>query len=74
MDIKYGAINIPSRNRQTKLPDDILTQEEIRSLISAARTDRDRAFISMLYESGCRIGELLNLHIRQVHGINMASR
>lgn len=54
------------RNKRAKLPDEILTQEEVQKLITAALTTRDKAFIAFLYESGCRIGELLDLRIKQI--------
>jgi len=53
-----------SSNR--KLPEEILTPEEINELVNAADHIRDKAFISTLYESGCRIGELLCLQIKHV--------
>jgi integrase len=43
-----------------------LTKEEIRSLIQATSNPRDKAFISVLYESGCRIGEILNIKIKNI--------
>lgn len=42
-----------------KLPEEILNKEEVKRLIRTANNTRDKAFISTLYESGCRIGELL---------------
>ena len=54
------------RNNRTKLPEEILTQEEIRAMIVAAPTVRDKAFIGALYESGCRIGEMMSLRIRHL--------
>jgi integrase/recombinase XerD len=54
------------KNCRLKLPKDILSPVEIRRLIVAALSDRDRAFVSVLYESGCRIGELLSLRMRQL--------
>lgn len=54
------------RKNRTKLPDEILTQEEVQAMIAAATTARDKALIASLYESGCRIGELLNLQIKQI--------
>jgi len=47
------------RNRRTKLPEEILTPQEVQAMITAAPTARDKALIASLYESGCRIGELL---------------
>lgn len=49
-----------------KLPEEILTAEEVNKLIESAEHLRDKAFISTLYESGCRIGELLCLQIKHV--------
>lgn len=55
--IKYHAI---------KNPEDMLTEEEVQKMVSLCGNSRDRAFISILYESGCSIGELLMLRINQV--------
>jgi integrase/recombinase XerD len=54
------------KNNRKKLPEDILTKDEIRSLIQATSNPRDKAFISVLYESGCRIGEILNIKIKDI--------
>ena len=54
------------RNNHTKLPEEILTQEEVKRLIMGAFGVRDRALVSFLYESGCRVGELLGLRIKDV--------
>jgi len=50
-----------------KLPEELLTVEEINKLVNAAEHVRDKAFILTLYESGCRIGELLALQIKHVN-------
>ena len=49
-----------------KLPEELLTVEEVNRLVEAADHIRDKAFISTLYESGCRIGEILCLQIKHV--------
>jgi integrase len=49
-----------------RLPEELLTKEEVRKLIEAAEHPRDKALISVLYESGCRIGELATLKIKHV--------
>jgi site-specific recombinase XerD/ribosomal protein L40E len=54
------------KNSNKILPGELLTQEEIKTLIEAADNVRDKALISVLYESGCRIGELLGLKIKNV--------
>lgn len=49
-----------------KLPEELLTVEEVRRLVDVADNLRDKAFILVLYESGCRIGELLTLRLKHV--------
>ena len=50
----------------TKLPEQLLTQDDILALIKSAPNIRDKAFISMLYESGARISEIGTLRIRNL--------
>jgi len=45
---------------------DLLTREDLQKLLEAAPTARGRAFIMTLYESGARIGELLNLERKEI--------
>lgn len=52
--------------KNRKLPEEILTEEDVKKMIDAARTPRDRAVISVLYESGCRAGEFLSMRIKNV--------
>ncbi|WP_067048118.1 site-specific integrase [Methanofollis ethanolicus] len=63
---KVKAIKAPSMDRNTKLPEQMLTSEEIRALIAAGGNSRDRAFVAVLYESGCRIGEIGRLSWERV--------
>jgi site-specific recombinase XerD len=49
-----------------KNPEDMLTEEEVQKMICARSMPRDRAFIAALYESGCRIGEILPLKLSQL--------
>ncbi|EJG06651.1 integrase family protein [Methanofollis liminatans DSM 4140] len=59
-------IRPPPYQRVTKGVDDVLTEDEIRRSIEACRTTKDRALISVLYESGMRIGELAALRWRDI--------
>ena len=52
--------------KKIKLPEELLTQEEVNQMIQKARTIRDKALIAVLYESGCRIGELLTRKIKHM--------
>jgi len=49
-----------------KLPRDLITIEDAKELAEATDNLRDRAFILLLYETGARIGELLQVKIRDV--------
>ena len=55
------------KKNKKKLPEDMLTEGEIEKLINAAEHPRDKALIAVLYESGCRIGELLEMRIKHVY-------
>lgn len=44
----------------------LLTEDEISKMVSACSHPRDKALIFVLYESGCRISEILTLRIRDV--------
>jgi len=63
------------RQHRAKLPEELLRPREVQDLVTAALTVRDKALIAMLYESGCRIGELLGLQVRQLqphrHGLQV---
>ncbi|MCX9012346.1 MAG: site-specific integrase [Candidatus Methanoperedens sp.] len=53
--------------KNRKLPEEVLTEEDIKALAGAAYTTRDKGFIFSLYESGCRIGEFLPLKIKHLN-------
>ncbi|MCD6423243.1 MAG: hypothetical protein J7L42_03915 [Elusimicrobia bacterium] len=43
------------------LPEELLTPEDVEKLISAAYHPRDKALVACLYETGCRVGEILSV-------------
>lgn len=53
------------RARQ-KMPEDLLTEEDIKRIVSCATNSRDKAILFTLYESGARIGEIANLKVKDV--------
>jgi len=59
--IKYSV-----KNKTTVTADKLLSEQEILKLAEKAGNHRDRAFVLVLYESGCRIGEILGLRIRDI--------
>lgn len=54
------------RNKKKIMPQEILTQKEVMDLMENTNNIRDKAFLSILYESGCRIGEILTLKLKHV--------
>ena len=59
-------IKLSNGNSNGTLPKDLLTKDEIEAQISAAKNPRDKALISMLYETGARIGELIDLTVGDI--------
>lgn len=49
-----------------KLPEELLTEGEIKKLIEASTNPRDRALISIQWEAGCRVEEILSMQIKHV--------
>jgi len=66
---KVSWIKSTIRNEKKKLPEEILSKEDIKKLILNTNNARDKALVSMLYESGCRVGELLELQIKHIEWI-----
>lgn len=52
--------------KKNNLPE-ILTKDEIKKLIDSCDNIRDKALISVLYESGARDGEILNMKVGDVY-------
>lgn len=71
--IKWLEIN--KNNNNNKLPEEILTEDDIEELIDNAKNPRDKALISILWETGARIGELVDLTVGSIedrkHGLKI---
>jgi len=63
---KVDWITTTTSNGNGTLPKDLLTREDIDDLKDACRNPRDRAFIALLYETGARIGELIDLTVGDI--------
>lgn len=59
-------IELSNSNGNRKLPKDLLTKEDIQKQIEAAKNPRDKALISLLYETGARIGEIIDLTVGDI--------
>ncbi|MFH0955325.1 MAG: site-specific integrase [Candidatus Micrarchaeota archaeon] len=55
-----------SKSKYKRLPDDLLNQEEVKTLLQNTHTKRDKALISCIWESGARIGEIGGLQLKNV--------
>jgi site-specific recombinase XerD len=49
-----------------RIPEELLTEAEVQQLVSLTEHPRDKALLAVLYESGCRIGEILTLRLKHV--------
>jgi integrase/recombinase XerD len=47
---------------------DILTKDDVATLIKCGKDIREEAMVAVLYESGCRVGEFVNMHINDLVG------
>lgn len=61
------ALNIKVKKKNAnKLPEELLTEEEIVRIMKATRDAKHAAVVGTLYESGTRIGELTGLRLKHV--------
>jgi len=54
------------KKKDVVLPEELLSEDDIKRLVDSAVSIRDKAFIISLYESGARIGELGEMHCNDV--------
>jgi integrase len=64
--VSWIVTNIKSKDKPKIEASALLAEEEIEKLLKVAVQPRDKAFISMLYELGARIGEIGNLRVKDV--------
>ncbi|MHA1961670.1 MAG: tyrosine-type recombinase/integrase, partial [Candidatus Thorarchaeota archaeon] len=63
-EVRWIKTSVKRRNH--KLPEELLNENEVLKMIDHCENLRDRAIISFLWESGCRVGELLSLRVKHV--------
>lgn len=60
-------VNTNFKRSNNRFPEgSLLVPDDIKKLIEVAETPRDKALIFVLFETGCRVGELLDLSIDNV--------
>ena len=52
--------------KETRLPEELLTEDEVLKLIGAAKSPRDKALIALMWDVGARIGEIANIKIKNL--------
>jgi len=65
-EVKWIKTNIKRTEKMLPANGDLITEKEVKKLVGTAEHPRDKAFVSLLYESGARIGELASLQIKDV--------
>lgn len=60
--LKKNIVNIKSPKVSRKLPV-VLTKDEVKSLINSIKNEKHRLIVSLLYSSGLRLSELVNLKV-----------
>lgn len=63
-EVKWISLNMPSNHK--KLPEELLTEQEIQETIRACSNIRDKALVSALAESGCRVSEIGTRQIKHI--------
>ena len=49
-----------------KKSEDMLTSDEVNSIIKSCKNLRDKALVSLLYDTGCRIGEIVTIRLKDL--------
>lgn len=62
--VKWVKVRTPTPKKNFR--DNLLTREEIFKMVHACDNARDRAMISVLWESGARISEFLSMRVKDV--------
>lgn len=60
--LKKNIVNIKSPKVSKKLPV-VLTKEEVRTMIDSVENEKHRLIVALLYSSGLRVSELVNLKV-----------
>jgi len=73
LDLSWIRLGNPAKKR--KLPRDMPSPQDVKAMITATSSARNKAFIMLLYETAARIGEIARLRIRDVvshrHGLEV---
>jgi integrase/recombinase XerD len=62
--VKWISTSFKDKNQ--KLPEDMITESEVKLMIDSAENNRDKAMIALLWDIGARISEIGNLHVKDI--------
>ncbi|MDO8554348.1 MAG: tyrosine-type recombinase/integrase [Candidatus Micrarchaeota archaeon] len=62
-EVDWIKVRIQERH---KLPEELLTEDEMKRMFAVSSDPRDRALVQCLYETGCRISELLTVQLKNI--------
>jgi len=64
----YDLVNwfVAGKCESNLSPQDVITHKEFEAMLKACQNSRDRAMLSLLYETGARIGEIAAMRIEDV--------
>ncbi len=65
-EVKWIRTNFPKNKQKLPSEGEMLIEEDVKKLLEASNNIRNKALISILWESGARIGEILGLRIKDV--------
>src|SRR3989338_3279033 len=63
-EVRWMKMELGVKHR--KLPEELLTEEEVKALVQACKCVRDKALFATLAESGCRVSEVGLMKIKNV--------
>lgn len=64
--VRWIKANVKKKLQKLPNEGEMLSENEVQRLIDSALNLRDKAFVSLLWETGCRVGELATLRIRSL--------
>ena len=65
-EVKWVKTTLKSQETRILSPQELITEKDIKKAIDICDHPRNKAFLSVLAESGCRIGELGTLQIKHI--------
>jgi len=64
-EVDFFTLTISKSN--SMIPEELLNEKEMSQIIRAGKSDRDKALLAVLCESGCRVGEVGTLRIKHIN-------